>query len=147
MVKFGAPLQERCKRGHLMAETRKHHPNGDAYCSACKQARHDQWYTKPGSREKQREYRAKANLKRLYGITLDDYQVLLDEQGGVCAICKRTRGIRKLHVDHDHDTGIVRGLLCHACNTALGLLGEDPAILSAALEYLALSKADSDVGP
>ncbi|WP_409071688.1 endonuclease VII domain-containing protein [Burkholderia pseudomallei] len=65
---------------------------------------------------------------------------MIHEQGGVCAICKRApsgRGIAAvLHVDHDHTTGIVRGLLCTRCNRALGAFDDDPQRLIDAAAYL-----------
>ena len=72
----------------------------------------------------------KRYLKKKYGISFDDYENLFRLQGGVCAVCNRPetmsigRKITNLSVDHDHKTGKVRGLLCFACNTALGQLGE-----------------------
>jgi hypothetical protein len=73
-------------------------------------------------------------LKR-YGMSLAEYDALLAKQGGACAICrKRSKG--RLCVDHCHLTGTIRGLLCHACNLALGSLKEDQASLVAALAYL-----------
>lgn len=78
------------------------------------------------------------HLKRKYGITLQDYERMLDEQGGCCAICRRPpREGATLHVDHEHDTERVRGLLCFTCNNALGDFEDDPAALRAALSYLA----------
>jgi hypothetical protein len=77
-------------------------------------------------------------LLNLYGITLEQYNDLLAKQGGVCAICQgphRGRG-KFYHVDHDHKTGDVRGLLCHYCNTAIGSLKDDPALLEKAAAYL-----------
>lgn len=62
-------------------------------------------------------------LKRLYGITLKDYQDLWDKQGGKCAVCGKTKK-RTLAVDHDHKTGEIRGLLCDYCNRRLGYLGD-----------------------
>jgi hypothetical protein len=62
-----------------------------------------------------------ARLMRLYGITLKQYDDLLDKQLGLCAICDRKPGGRRLDVDHDHRTGEIRGLLCHLCNRALGM--------------------------
>jgi Recombination endonuclease VII len=76
----------------------------------------------------------KAQLRR-YGISLAEYDALLEKQGGACAICrKRSKG--RLCVDHCHVTGMVRGLLCNECNTALGYLKDDQASLVAALAYL-----------
>ncbi len=74
-------------------------------------------------------------LKCRYGITIQDYDTMLENQGGKCAICRRERlGKRKLCVDHDHATGKVRGLLCTVCNSALGFI-ESPRY-ERALEYL-----------
>src|SRR6476469_6189244 len=63
----------------------------------------------------------KSHLKRTYGITFEEYDFMLDRQNGVCAICKGVHG-RRLAVDHNHETGKVRGLLCGSCNAALFLL-------------------------
>lgn len=80
--------------------------------------------------------------KRVYGITVQQWIEMYDRQGGLCAIC-RTEGFTmkahhqaKLNVDHCHSTGVVRGLLCHNCNRALGLLQDSPAHLQRALAYL-----------
>jgi hypothetical protein len=86
---------------------------------------------------KQRKWRAA-------GVDASRYQEMLREQGGVCAIChkpeKHRDGLsgkaKDLAVDHDHNTGAVRALLCSACNTALGLFCDDPALLNAAMAYL-----------
>jgi hypothetical protein len=59
------------------------------------------------------------NLKRLYGISKEGYEEILRRQRGKCAICKKAYA-RRLQVDHDHETGKVRGLICYRCNTALG---------------------------
>lgn len=80
-------------------------------------------------------------LQRTYGISLADYQRLLNEQDGCCAICrsafgKSNRGSKRLHVDHDHATGQPRGLLCGACNRGIGQLGDDVERVAAALRYL-----------
>ena len=76
-----------------------------------------------GKREARRE-----QLLKQYGMTLRDYDALLKWQGGVCAICKRPEMERNqsLCVDHCHETGIVRGLLCVRCNQTCGRLEEDP---------------------
>jgi hypothetical protein len=80
-------------------------------------------------------------LKRMYGITQQDYDVMLTEQNNQCAICKTTEpGGRHTSnyfvVDHCHNTGKVRKLLCHHCNTALGLVGDNIGTLQAMIEYL-----------
>ena len=64
---------------------------------------------------------------------------MVEDQEGKCAIClSLPKGIKPWHVDHDHSTNKVRGILCHHCNTALGNFNDDPDILERALEYLNL---------
>lgn len=75
-------------------------------------------------------------IKR-YGITLEQYEEMYDNQKGVCKICKNTCSSRLcLSVDHCHKTGKVRGLLCVKCNTALGMLNDDVHKFKTAIEYL-----------
>lgn len=77
-------------------------------------------------------------LRREYGISLEEFRVLEVSQEGKCKICRGPPTIkrRRLSVDHDHQTGRVRALLCGACNTMIGLAREQPALLQAAIEYL-----------
>jgi Recombination endonuclease VII len=75
------------------------------------------------------------HLKRRFGISAAEYDALLAQQGGACAICRR-RSKYRLCVDHCHLTGRIRGLLCYSCNLALGHLKDDQASLVAALAYL-----------
>lgn len=77
--------------------------------------------------------------RRKYGIEPEQYSAVLDRQHGKCAICARTFGearATKPHVDHCHAMGTFRGLLCLKCNTALGLLDDEPSRLRAAADYL-----------
>lgn len=77
------------------------------------------------------------NLKRNYGISLEEFDSILEAQGNACAICHCTEsGGKNWHVDHDHNTGAIRGLLCNSCNTALGHMRDSPAILRAAADYV-----------
>jgi hypothetical protein len=85
-------------------------------------------------------------LRKKFGIGEEDYERMLKEQNGCCAICKsptpkgRKRGsggeVKNFYVDHCHETGKVRGLLCNHCNRGLGLLGDDLDNLKLAVEYL-----------
>ena len=76
-------------------------------------------------------------LRRTFGITLSGYERLLESQAGGCAICGRSpKPKAPLHVDHDHESREVRGLLCVRCNNALGLLEERPERLYLAADYL-----------
>ena len=81
-------------------------------------------------------------VRHRYGIEKSDYLELLETQNGVCAICGSEGTVRKgkgerypLHIDHDHETGEIRGLLCYRCNNGIGLLSE-PDALRAAADYL-----------
>lgn len=86
----------------------------------------------------QRSATNRRHALKKYGITPGDYDQLLAEQDGVCAICAQPESIegRVLAVDHDHQSGAVRGLLCGRCNRAIGLLLDDPELLTRAANYL-----------
>lgn len=111
-------------------------------CKPCNAAQARRWATE--NRERATERRRAAELPKMYGITAEDYDALLARQGGVCAICGqdepsahgRTGRQFRLCVDHDHETGAVRGLLCQKCNRALGLLGDDATLIRKAVTYL-----------
>jgi hypothetical protein len=78
---------------------------------------------------------SKAAERESYGITVAEIEAMAVAQGGACAICGIVE-VRSLCVDHDHETGRVRGLLCHKCNLALGLLCDDAALALRAASYL-----------
>ena len=89
-----------------------------------------------------------AHMKWKYGITLDEYDQIREQQFGVCAICGKPETakypdgtIRRLSVDHDHETGKVRGLLCSRCNQGIGLMEESTATLASAINYLIRAKS------
>ena len=85
--------------------------------------------------DKVRAGQRRRKLRHLYGIEEHDYQRLLQEQGGRCAICGG-QDEQHLSVDHDHSTGEIRGLLCRQCNLVIGNAQEDPNILEASMRYL-----------
>jgi 5-methylcytosine-specific restriction endonuclease McrA len=130
-------------------------------CKACNLAARKLWYAENKDREiarvkawqqanaarvyeRNREYRRanpdrirEGHLKRTFGITLEDFEAMLAAQGGGCAICGRPAPEgTSLHVDHDHETGVVRGLLCFTCNGALGMLTENEDHLLRAADYV-----------
>jgi Recombination endonuclease VII len=77
------------------------------------------------------------NLKQLYGLTLAQFEAMLVTQMHRCAICHRSfASSLDAHVDHDHSTGFVRGLLCTSCNNGLGRFRDDAAVLRRAADYL-----------
>lgn len=83
-----------------------------------------------------RERGVEQRLRSRYGVDLEWFESKLEEQGGVCKICGKTNDSgKRLHVDHDHQTGKVRGLLCFRCNHRLGVL-ENREWVEAALAYL-----------
>lgn len=85
-----------------------------------------------------KEKRRDTYLRRIYGITLGEYNALLRSQRGKCYICQRNAEVFKssLAVDHSHTTGIVRGLLCPWCNRGLRYFRDDPALLSRAAKHV-----------
>ena len=95
----------------------------------CPQYRNHNWQGR--SRDDQRLY-------TMYGIMVEDYETMRSEQKGCCAICGKheSKCTKRLHIDHCHATGKVRGLLCGSCNTAIGLLGDDIERLKYAIRYL-----------
>lgn len=104
-------------------------------CSDCHRAYMKEYVAAhPVPYEKARQYAYKSR----YGITIEEYQDLLEAQNGGCAVCGKPPSGRneKLSVDHDHETGQVRGLLCYKHNTAAGLLDDDPELAAQLYLYL-----------
>lgn len=88
-----------------------------------------------------REREAHQKAERIFKMPPGRYAEMLAEQGGVCAICRKVRpNGRRLHVDHCHESGAVRGLLCYSCNTGLGAFRDNPDVMVAAIEYLQTHK-------
>lgn len=105
--------------------------------------KHEKW--RKANMEKVNAYQRKKRLenpeaernkkyKKLYGITINDYQVMYKKQNGQCAICEKKEGV--LVVDHDHETKKVRGLLCNNCNAAIGFFGDSITKMQNAIRYL-----------
>jgi AraC-like DNA-binding protein len=89
------------------------------------------------NRDRRLEQLREIHLRNKFGLTPDEYDRIFKAQAGLCALCKSppTPGI-SLHVDHDHGTGEIRGLLCVRCNNAIGLLREDPDLMRRAARYV-----------
>jgi hypothetical protein len=98
-----------------------------AYCKPC--------HNRIIREQKERLYGGERNflLRLRYGIDELAVATLMEEQGGLCAICRTKPAV---HVDHDHRTGACRGLLCFACNRGLGKAEDNPETLRAMIEYL-----------
>lgn len=114
-------------------------------CKTCDSKKYKEWKNK--NRSAYLLSSTNSGLKLRYGIGLKEYDQLLKEQNYCCKICKtKTPGrkdVKRFAVDHCHKTNKIRGLLCMACNTAIGLLNEDPDIFKSAQEYLKEHRADS----
>lgn len=102
------------------------------YCKEChKQRCKEKWHSMT-----QIEKQA-TRVKAMYRISPEEYVEMHRKQDGKCAICEtKPTTKRGLHLDHNHTTGKVRGLLCHGCNVALGSFKENTNLLSKAIEYL-----------
>lgn len=93
------------------------------------------YYAKNKERIKKND--KKRYLKKLYGITIEQYEEMLTNQKGGCAICgEKNKNGKYLFVDHDHATGKVRGLLCVRCNFLVGSSRESIGLLEKALDYI-----------
>ena len=107
-----------------------------AACKECILKSNRKW--RRNNSERMAELRRADHYKVKYNITIEDYDNMLEAQDNGCAICGKTpednRG--RLHVDHDHETGEIRGLLCGNCNKALGLFQDDITSLRSAINYL-----------
>ena len=104
-------------------------------CVDCARARDKEWRMK--NPDKIAEYNIVNKLRIGYDLTLEQYNVILKRQKGVCAICENPCPTgRSLAVDHDHVTGMVRGLLCTNCNNGLGRFQDDKKLLTKAIKYL-----------
>lgn len=120
------------------AEWMKKNPFRD-YSDEQKQKRYEyaaRWREK--NKDKIKQYSRKSDLKRRFELSLEDYNKMLEEQDGGCIICGKTKEENKqnLSVDHDHESGKIRGLLCDTCNRGLGYFKDDPELIINAAKYL-----------
>lgn len=91
--------------------------------------------------ERTSRYSRKSRIKTQYGLSWDDFQKIVSTQGGACPICKNQLDFnanRRVHIDHDHATGKVRGVLCNWCNSGLGRFKDNARWLDAAAQYIRL---------
>lgn len=95
-----------------------------------------------GTNPERREVNLKNSLRRIYGLSFDRYEAMVEAQGNRCSICgsqpdpQGVKAASRLHVDHDHISGAVRDLLCNRCNMGVGYFLDDPARLRAAAAYI-----------
>src|SRR3990167_10076450 len=117
-------------------------------------AAHKEWYYKNRdevlkqkramdkiNRKKQSIKARERKLKKIYSITIEEYRNLLNEQGGVCLGCRKSPNGKDLCVDHNHETGRIRGLLCSGCNLIIGHAEDNVMVLENLIEYLQNAQA------
>lgn len=161
-MKSKTKLCKKCNKEKPLEEMYKGHE-----CRLCKNEYNRQWrlknldkdraaksryYEKNKERYREREKEWRKNNPHLvrntmykykYGITLEQYEKMVQERQGLCDICQLEQ---KLYVDHCHDTNKVRGLICNSCNKALGLFYDSLVNLNRAINYLTIfKKEDEDV--
>jgi hypothetical protein len=126
-MKLKCDVCNRSKAEHLYYAQKGRRKDGQT-CKSCTKK-------SPSYRKTRSDY-----LERVYGITLQEYETMLQQQGGVCAVCWKYPRSRALAVDHDHAVGegreSVRGLLCRTCNEYLGHIGDDPRAAERMRRYL-----------
>ena len=126
-------------------------PIHDRVCKKCKQIKHSSLETRKSSTEKYKNTDKYKNTLRKhtllkYGISIEEYDEMLTRQNFVCKICSRPENkmlngkVRRLSVDHDHETGKIRGLLCMDCNTTLGKMNDDVNLFIKMVNYLKESR-------
>ncbi|MFB7867311.1 endonuclease VII domain-containing protein [Streptomyces sp. NPDC056069] len=136
------PVCKRCTQRKRPSQMSTSSPR---MCKPCRTAATRAWAAaNPSEWER---HRRRSYLKRRYGITLEEADALLADQNGKCAICGAaegdSRGFR-MHIDHDHSTGAVRGVLCNLCNAGLGNFRDKPELLLKAITYLELHTRGED---
>jgi hypothetical protein len=132
-----------CKHGHIAERYTASHA-----CVVCvnqTQPARGRAYRKKHNNRWKVAHRADERVRRIksYGLSVAEYETKLREQGGVCAICgereavKHQNGqVRRLAIDHNHQTGNTRDLLCSRCNTTLGKFNDNPVLFEKAAQYL-----------
>lgn len=132
----------KCKEFKLSTEfySDKSRPGGlHLYCKVCQLAMNKDYRQTDRGQERSK----RARLKNKYGIVPEERDAMLEAQKGLCAICQMRK---PLVVDHHHESGVVRELLCYGCNNAIGFLQDDPELIRAAAAYVerhSLARADS----
>jgi hypothetical protein len=125
-----------CERELPLSEFVKHKRRDwyATHCKSCKYVLHKRY--RQENLQRVRDIERKHKLKKAYGISVEEYNSMLNKQNGRCAICRNSPDNKRLCVDHCHVTGRVRGLLCQKCNRGLGLFKDNTDSLFSAIKYL-----------
>jgi len=105
-------------------------------CKPCQSEYHRNWYN--SNKKRVNDNTRRNRYLRAFNMTIAEYEILLVSQNNCCAICKTKTNTsnKRFSIDHDHQTGAVRGLLCDPCNTGLGMFRDNPGLLTEAINYL-----------
>lgn len=129
----GARTCRTCGEVKEADEFHRHQGGRRIHCKECMRAEHRERYRKTNGKDRVFDQ----SLRRLYGITLEDYNLMHAAQEGRCGLCGEAPDtMRRMHVDHDHVTGKIRALLCHHCNLLIGNAKESIERLRLAIIYL-----------
>lgn len=133
------PKRAFCSRCRKNPENPK--TGGNRWCKECRAAYRREWRRR--NQEKSRDQIYEQSIRRRFGIDLSTYQAMLEAQQGRCAICgqeetarNKDGTLRRLQIDHDHETNQIRALLCHGCNHGMGGFRDDIPRIKAAIRYL-----------
>ena len=133
-----------CLESKAVAEFNRSRQWFNSYCKSCQSARDKELYANSIDR---RLHMRDGEVRRRYGLTREQVDAIRDLQGGLCPVCDdELRGGKFEHIDHCHETKLVRGILCSECNTGIGKLGDDPALLRKAADYLEGSRPMEALG-
>jgi hypothetical protein len=132
-----------CKEEKNISDFFRRGSGYQAYCRPCKYSKQQEWRkSSAGQQAKAKRSKAKKHIaehyQQRYGITLEEYSILVALSGGRCAICK-TVPKTKLFIDHCHTTNKIRGLLCRPCNLVLGFAKDNVNVLEESIKYLVSS--------
>lgn len=134
-----------CKKIRVLSDFYKHPRAIDGYqnkCKFCAKAYNKKHYKE--NRKLVLERGRQRVLNKSYGLSLIDYDRMFEEQNGVCALCgepesvkhRNTNAINRLSVDHNHETGKIRDLLCNRCNLLVGKVESDLSLVELAVDYI-----------
>jgi len=127
-----------CNAEKPLTEFSEDRGSPDGHHSWCKLCRNK------AARGRYSKLQRQTTVKRRYGVTMEDVEALRVVQSGRCAICSVPFAETRPCIDHDHDSGAVRGLLCIRCNTGLGMFGDDLDLLKRAADYLCQTAMSSN---
>lgn len=135
-------MTKKCNRCSLIKDLSDYYKAKDTkdklrpICKSCSYSQGRTWYLSNKIHSQINQFTYKTDIK----ITIEEYNILLTNQKGLCALCNSLPGGKALHIDPCHKTNKIRGLLCGSCNRALGLLKDNEQVLQKAIDYVKSNK-------